>query len=66
MHECHITRDKPREKEMILAKEYNVVPTSLLFSLEHATSHSHNIIRGQAIVTSLFTILSLLYGIGFD
>ncbi len=48
---------------MIQAKEYSVLPSSLLFYLEHALYH---IMRRQAIVTSLFSILSLLYGIGFD
>jgi len=31
MHECHITGDKSRETEMIQAKEYSVLSTSLLF-----------------------------------
>jgi len=61
MHGCHITGDKSREREMIQAKEYSVLPSSLL-----ALYHSHNIMRRQAIVTSLFSILSLLYGIAFD
>jgi len=31
MHECHITGDKSRETEMMQAKEYNVLSTSLPF-----------------------------------
>jgi len=33
MQECHITGDKSREIEIIQAKEYSVLSTSLLFVL---------------------------------
>jgi len=64
MHECHIIGDKYRETEMIQAKE-TVYYLLHCFLFETYNQSFSNLIWRQAIVTNLFSILSLLYGIEF-
>ena len=65
MHKCHITGDKSIETDMMQAKECSLLSISLpsVWNIQPIIL-SQNLIW-QAIVTSLFSILSLLYGIGF-